>query len=66
MATGAVANRRIGENRAVVKVVLEACAAACEACAAECGRYAGNEVFLHCAIACRNCERACRQAAGLL
>jgi hypothetical protein len=66
MATGAIANRRIGQNSAVVRVVLEACAATCKACAAECGRYAGNEAFLLCAIACQNCERSCRQAASLI
>jgi len=66
MATGAIANRRIGENRAVVKVVMEACAVACAACAAECAKHVGNEACLACAIAGRKCARACSQAAALL
>ena len=66
MAAGAIASRRIGENSAVVKVVLQACAVTCAACAAECGKPGGNEASLACAIACRKCERACAQAAALL
>jgi hypothetical protein len=66
MATGAVANRRFGENRAVVKLLLGACAAVCAACAAECAKNGGNAACLDCAMACRKCERACAQAAALL
>lgn len=63
-AAGSIASRRIGRNPAIVKAVLEACAAACRACAAECERHNISDVCRACAAACRRCERACVAAAA--
>jgi hypothetical protein len=62
-ATGNVASRRTGSNEEVVRVILQACAAACRACGEECRRHA--EQHEHCRICadeCRRCEQACQEA----
>ena len=61
-ATGRVLSRRTGYDANLTRVVLEACAAACQACGDECGRHA--EMHEHCRIcaeACHRCEAACRE-----
>lgn len=60
VAAGALAIRRTGEDDAVLKPVLEACALACGRCAAECERHAERHEHCRiCAEVCRVCERAC-------
>jgi hypothetical protein len=62
-ATSSVATRRTGSNEAVIRRMLEACAAACRLCAEECERHAGmHEHCRICAEACRRCEQACKEA----
>ena len=62
-ALAGIASRRTGENMAVLRSLLEACAIACRVCAEECEHHA--EMHDHCRIcadACRDCEAACRGA----
>lgn len=59
----AIASRRTGDNLAVVRAMLEACAIACRVCAEECGQHAEKHDHCRvCADACRDCEEACRAA----
>ena len=63
VATGALASRRTGSNEQVIRLALEACAAACRLCGEECARHA--EMHEHCRIcaeSCRRCEQACQEA----
>ena len=60
-ATGRVLTRRTETDAALVRSLLEACAAACATCAEECEQHA--EMHEHCRICaevCRRCEEACR------
>ncbi len=62
-ATGSVATRRTGSNEEVIRMMLEACATACQLCREECERHA--EMHEHCQVcaeACLRCEGACRDA----
>lgn len=62
-ATGALASRRTGSNEAVLRQMLEVCAAACRVCGEECARHAGKHEHCRvCAECCQNCEQACRAA----
>jgi transposase len=64
-ATGALASRRTGSNQAILRQMLEVCAAACRACGEECeGHARQHEHCRVCAEACRRCEQACREAMG--
>lgn len=65
-AAGAIANRRIGKNTAIIKAALEVCAAACRACAAVGERQGAHELGRECARACRSCEQACVEAVAEL
>jgi hypothetical protein len=63
VATGAMASRRTGSNREVLRAVIETCADACRICGEECERHA--EMHEHCRVCaetCRRCEDACNQA----
>lgn len=61
--TGALASRRTGSNRPVLRATLEVCALACARCAEECERHASmHEHCRICAQACRACEDTCRVA----
>lgn len=65
MAVGAMASRRTGSNVEVLRMAIEACAAACRACGEECAKHADmHEHCRICADACRSCEQACRDALG--
>jgi Domain of Unknown Function (DUF326) len=62
-ATGSIATRRTGSNEEVIRLMLEACATACQLCGDECERHA--EMHEHCRVCaetCRRCESACREA----
>lgn len=62
-ATGAIASRRTGGNEPVIRLMLQACAAACGRCAEECQRHAGHHEHCRiCAESCRRCEQACQAA----
>ena len=62
-ATGAIASRRTGSNEDVIRLTIEACAAACRRCGEECERHASmHEHCRVCADSCRRCEQACRDA----
>ena len=62
-ATGSVATRRTGSNEDVMRLMLQACAAACRLCAEECERHAGHHQHCRiCADSCRRCEQACQEA----
>jgi hypothetical protein len=64
-ATFKVATRRTGSNEAVLKRMLETCAATCESCAEECARHEHEHCRL-CAEMCRECARDCRAAADTI
>ncbi len=58
--TGRIATRQTELDVGVLRVTLEACAAACHACGEECERHAEHhEHCRFCAGACRRCEQAC-------
>ncbi len=62
-ATGAVATRRTGSNEEIIRLMLHACAAACQACGEECERHASHHEHCRiCAESCRRCEQACQEA----
>ena len=56
-----VATRRTGENREVIRAVMDACIMACEICAAECEKH-DNDHCRRCAAMCRECARDCKAA----
>ena len=61
-ATVAVISRRAAYDQAVIRPVLEACAATCARCAVECERHAAEHEHCRvCGQACRRCEQACRE-----
>ncbi len=63
VATGAMASRRTGSNREVLRAAIETCADACRICGEECERHAQmHEHCRVCAETCRRCEDACNQA----
>ncbi len=55
-ATYRVATRRTGDNREVIRAMLQACIMACEICAAECEK--------HESVHCRRCADMCRECAA--
>jgi uncharacterized membrane protein len=56
-----------GQDQALLRAQLEACATACRACAAECGDHADHmEHCRVCAEACRACADACDRMKGAL
>lgn len=62
-AAGKMGSRRAGSNEPVLRVTIEACAAACRACGDECSTHA--EMHEHCRIcaeACKRCADACDAA----
>jgi DNA phosphorothioation-dependent restriction protein DptG len=62
-ATGSVATRRTGSNEEIIRLMLQACAAACRLCGEECERHAGHHEHCRlCAQSCRRCEQACHEA----
>lgn len=62
-ATGSVATRRTGSNEEVIRLMLQACAAACRVCGEECERHAAHHEHCRvCAQSCRRCEQACQEA----
>jgi hypothetical protein len=62
-ATGSVATRRTGSNEEIIRLMLQACAAACRVCGDECERHAGHHEHCGvCAQSCRRCEQACQEA----
>lgn len=62
-ATGSVATRRTGSNEELIRLTLQACAAACRMCGAECDSHASmHEHCRICAESCRRCEQACQAA----
>jgi len=61
-ATVAVTSRPTDGDPHLVKLLLEACAAACKSCGDECEVHAKmHEHCRVCAEACRRCELACRE-----
>ncbi len=62
-ATGAVATRRTASNEKIIRLMLQACAAACRVCGEECERHASmHEHCRVCAESCRRCDQACQEA----
>jgi uncharacterized membrane protein len=61
LATARMLSRHAGEDGAISRSMLEACATVCRACAEECAKHAERQQHCRvCAEACRSCERACR------
>ena len=56
-----IAVRRTGENKEMVRAMLEACTRACIVCAEECDRHDHEHCRL-CAQMCRECADDCRSA----
>jgi len=60
-----VLSRQFAPELAVVSMLLQLCAAACDVCADECRRHAEQHVHCDvCAAACRRCTDACRDLLG--
>lgn len=64
-ATMHVAARRTGDNRGVLRSMLQLCVEACEACAAECARH-DHDHCRRCAAMAQECADDCRQALATL
>jgi hypothetical protein len=64
-ATYRVGSRRTGSNEAVLRQMLELCAAACETCADMCEMH-DDDHCRRCAKMCRECADDCRKAAANL
>jgi hypothetical protein len=60
-ATARLAVRRMGENVAVLRAMIETCIRTCELCAEECARHEHEHCQL-CAQMCRECAEDCRKA----
>ena len=61
--TGALASRRAGSDREVLRAMIETCALTCRVCAEECEKHAGQHEHCRvCAAGCRRCEQACTAA----
>jgi len=60
-ATMKLAVRRTGQNVETLRIILEACARACDLCAEVCDRYPHEHCRL-CAEMCRECATDCRTA----
>lgn len=60
-ATARILSRQTGNDSAITKAVLDACATACQVCGDECARHSSHHEHCRiCAERCRNCEQACR------
>lgn len=67
LATARMLSRNAGEDAAISRSMLEACATACRACAEECAKHAKHHQHCRvCAEACRSCERVCRDLAAAM
>ncbi|NLS11225.1 four-helix bundle copper-binding protein [Nesterenkonia sp. MY13] len=67
LTTGRILTRLTGQNKDVVRMMLQACREACRACAQECEEHA--EMHEHCRLcaeACRRCEAACDELISAL
>jgi hypothetical protein len=61
--TGRIATRRTSSDEAMIRRMLDACAAACRLCGAECERHASKHEHCRiCADACKSCLEACVKA----
>jgi hypothetical protein len=60
-ATMKLAVRRTGQNAETLRIILGACARACDLCAEVCDRYPHEHCRL-CAEMCRECAADCRKA----
>ena len=61
IAAQAVTSRLVEYDPAVLRPLLESCAASCRSCGDECERHAAMHAHCRvCAQACRRCEQACR------
>jgi uncharacterized membrane protein len=59
-ATARVVTRQTEADLAVMRAMVQACAAACDACADECERHADHHEHCRvCAEVCRQCKQAC-------
>jgi hypothetical protein len=59
-ATARIAIRQTALDLRVLRVMVEACGAACKACGDECERHAAHHDHCRmCADVCRRCEQAC-------
>jgi Domain of Unknown Function (DUF326) len=66
-ASAGVVSRQAAYDPAVVRPLLEACAASCRSCGDECERHAAHHPHCRvCATACRRCEQACRDLLAAL
>ena len=63
-----IASRATGTDRALLKDVVETCAASCAACGAECEEHArmGMKHCAVCAESCRACGASCRALSAVL
>ena len=65
--TAGVTSRLVDYDPAVLRPLLESCAAICRSCGDECERHAPMHAHCRvCAQACRHCERACRELLAAL
>jgi len=65
--TGRVLTRQTEADPGVLRVIIDACLAACSASAEECERHAAHHEHCRlCAVVCRRCEQACRELAESL
>lgn len=67
LTTGRILTRITGQNKDVLRAVVQACREACRACAQECEGHA--EMHEHCRLcaeACRRCEAACDELLNVL
>ncbi|MEE2038057.1 four-helix bundle copper-binding protein [Nocardiopsis sp. CT-R113] len=65
--TGRAVSQGVGRDDALLRLLLEACAAACRRCGDECERQEADHAHCRaCAEACRRCERACTELLGVL
>jgi hypothetical protein len=66
-ATGRMVTRQTEPDLGVLRVAVQACAAACSASAAECERHAAHHEHCRvCAGVCRRCEQACNELAAAI
>ena len=62
-----VTSRLVDYDPAVLRPLLESCAAICRSCGDECERHAAMHAHCRvCAPACRRCEQACQELLGAL
>jgi hypothetical protein len=65
--TGRLLSRQTEADWEVLRLQLNACAAACQVCGVECEKHAEHHEHCKvCAEACRRCEQACNSLLGVL